>query len=394
MAYDGPSLEWLQFEPDSNTDVILVKFWDKVRDGVDGNRYRAHFYKVQHADTQEEMMVGASNSLHEKIMQTGAEIGSTLTITRVGKGKTDTRWMAKVINGNIDQARADLWEHGDPDPFDPTVTAAPQQPVQQQTQQQPPAPPATPPHQNTQQAQPAQPASDPAFNVYVPKPPEHWNLQEVKAAEGARRRRIAFDATVKAFEDVKPEKLTPAQELAWLEQMFNASAGNGVELSKNAYHDWESGKKLVLKEDVPGYTEPILDEEPEKLVFENDQEMLAALATPLSKFFDVLATHEFFVGLDNLATVGAKKVANQFGFTHPSHVDSEADKLNVARMVWFYGDLMLKDKTKYAEYQSLLKTAKHFDFPEEVIDVSAVQVPPDVQTQNNVEDALNGDDDA
>jgi len=63
-------------------------------------------------------------------------------------------------------------------------------------------------------------------------------------------------------------------------------------------------------------------------------------------------------------------------------------------MVWFYGDLMAKDTTKYAEYQSLLKTAKHFDYPEDFIDMSDVQVPPDVQTQNDVEGALNGDDDA
>jgi hypothetical protein len=386
MAYDGPQLEWLKFEPDSNTDIILLKFWDKIKDGNQG-KYKAHFYRVQHVDTQEEMMLSASNTLHEKIMQTGAEIGAVVTITRVGKGKSDTRWMAKVVNGNIDQARADLWEHGDPDPFDPTATTAPQQ--------QPPAPPPAQPHQNTQTAPPAQPtrpASDPAYNVYVPKPEEHWSLQEVKAAEGARRRRMAFDATVAEFEDVKPEKLTPAQELAWLEQMFNASAGNGVELSKNAYHDWESGRKTVLKEDVPGYTEPEPEPEPEKLVFENDQEALAALATDIPTFFDIVATHEYFKGLGSLSVAGAKKVANQFGFKLPPHLKTEAQKLNVARMIWTYADFMLKDSSEYAEYLSLRKTATKFDFPEEVIDTSGVKVPPDVQTQNDVEDALNGDD--
>ncbi len=404
MPYVQEDREWVEFLPDTHTDIILEKFWDKVKPNKNSpGFYRAHFYKGQRVDDQELVIFSASNTLHEKIMQSGAEVGATITVTRTGKGQTDTRWMVVVPIGNIDDERVALWEHGDPDPYDDAAPPA-QTPAQQATQStyppQPPAPDATPPHQNNQKAPPDQQAQtvkaqgDPQFKVYVPKPPEHFNVQDIKAAEGAKRRLLAFEAIGIAFDHIFPKdsELTPGELLLKIEILGHLSAGTGVELSKAAYYDWETGPKLVLKEDVPGYTEPEPEPEPEVLTFQNDQEMLAALAKPLSKFFDVLATHEYFVGLDNLATVGAKKVANQFGFTHPSHVNSKADKLNVARMVWFYGDLMVKDKTKYSEYQSLLKTAKHFDYPEEVIDMSAVQVPPDVQTQNDVEDALNGDD--
>lgn len=236
------------------------------------------------------------------------------------------------------------------------------------------------------------------YNVYVPKPDIHFNLQGVKAAEGARRRLLAWEAIEKAFAHKKPEgKMSLGQELQWFEQITNLSAGTGVELSKAAFHDWEApGKqKLVLKEDVPGYTEPTPDEEPEHLVYSDDNEMakkelVFATADDSDKFFAAVAdAHSFFRGPAGVGYV--EQIFGQFGFKkNEAHIGKPSQRLEAGRMIVTYAEFATTGAQ--VEYWCLIKTADKFNYPREVIVLENVTIPDDANTKEKVNDALNGDD--
>lgn len=345
MAND---LEWLNFEPDSNNEVVLVKEpINKDRVGKDGNSYTAHYYNFQFVGTGHEFMTTASNSLHEKIQQTGATPGCTIIITRVGKGKTDTRWMVKAGDlGNFDQAKAAAWAKGDPSKNDKTPAKTAGQPAKS--------------------AQVIQPAPQPqqqsyGSDVYVPKGDKYWEATDVIAEEDARRRRVAYDAVAKTFEDVWPEgkSLTPAQQIERVNILTNLSAPINMNLIKQ-----KASLSLSIQDEGDSGDDIVTDEV--TLTINGPAEQNVVLAGNPKEFLNAVAmANELFRDDDGNPDLKlVTSVTGQFGFTDKSHYQNEEQRLNLARIAWFYADQLIDGESPT---DATIATVEEFVLPPEVV---------------------------